>query len=261
VCAGSDDKSTRDLQNQASVIWPECDASVQNTEQSFRVRFRDQTCSLQDTLRRASQEPMILAFPTTAGYQMIPQRLLRVFSSATVGLVLLAATTTVEAKVVRWDLRNVTFGSDVVPNADGSASGFFLFDADASLGKQLIAWDISVTPFPPLPAYRLSSIFEPDRGHQYDEHFLYFYSKVLYDVDPYGRTAIELDLFPGAPLSDAGGIVPLGGYERSTYIVAGHARDILTGQLAATVPEPSQVLLLASAFAILVAFSARRPAH
>src|SRR6476469_8576396 len=118
---------------------------------------------------------------------------LRGFSSAALGLLLLAAMPTAAAKVMRWDLQNVTFGSDIAPNAGGSASGFFLFDADAVPGKQLIAWDISVTPYIPLPAYRFSSLLEPDRGHQYGSG-LTFISKSLYDVDPVGRTAIALEL-------------------------------------------------------------------
>jgi hypothetical protein len=147
-----------------------------------------------------------------------------------------------QAKVVRWDLENVTFGSDVAPNAQGSGSGFFLFDADAAPGSKLIAWDISVRPYPPLPAYRFNSLTEPDRGHQY-ENSVYFYSKTLYDLDPVGRIAIELVLTPDAALSDAGGTLALSGTEGTTYIT--EPRKIVTGQLvAATIPEPSQILLL-----------------
>ena len=139
---------------------------------------------------------------------------------AAVGLVMLAAIEGASAKVVKWQLENVKFD-------DGDpVTGFFLFDADASPDKRLVGLDILLTPFDPLPAYRLNSLelgdtwlpeTDIDCGNPGAGGCILLFSKILYDIDPIGRTSIELDLWPDTALSDGGGKAALSGFETDTY--------------------------------------------
>jgi hypothetical protein len=154
------------------------------------------------------------------------------------------------AKVVRWDLKNVTF--EKLEQEQSTASGFFLFDADASPDQRLVSWDITITNFL-LPTYRFlpASGFNSGGGSFEPQDDIYCFnspgcivlsSRALLELDPVGRTGIDLFLFPQSPLSDAGGHVPLGGYERDTYY-GPPDQSIVTGELVA-VPEATQVLPL-----------------
>lgn len=162
------------------------------------------------------------------------------------------------AKVVRWDLQNVTFESF---GEQSSASGFFLFDADASPDKRLVSWDITITNFV-LPAYRFIPASGVTSGGGWFDYpkddqscfnslgCIVFLSRTLLEIDPIGRTAILLYLFPESPLSDAGGHIALGGYEHDTYY-GWSDQFIVTGGLVAAVPEASQILLLIVGFIAL----------
>jgi hypothetical protein len=175
------------------------------------------------------------------------------------GLFLLGGAQLASAKVLQWQLQNVKF-SDGEPIV-----GSFFFDADASADKRLISWDIAITAFPFLPAYRFNSEAEPGNAHWVpldgsvrcgnQAGCLEFFSKTLFDLDPIGRTAIVLSLLPDSPLSDAGGRVTLSGDEECTYFC--DRRDIVAGQLVA-VPEASKSLLFSVGLAILLGISTWR---
>jgi len=159
------------------------------------------------------------------------------------------------AKVLEWQLQNVKFD-------DGDpVSGSFFFDAEAAPDKRLVAWDISITSFTNLPAYRFNSAVEPGKGFwSLDEWCrnlgpmcIGIFSKQLYELDPFGRVAIILTLVPDAFLSDAGGTVAVGGYEDDTYFGAAFPpRHIVSGHLVA-VPEASEGKLFALTLALLIA--------
>ena len=190
---------------------------------------------------------------------MVTKRRIELFLLvASMGLLLLDGGQLASAKVLQWELQNVKF-SDGEPIA-----GSFFFDADASRAK-LISWDIAITAFDFLPAYRFNSEAEPGNAYWYQEDVGYpcgtqagcldFFSKTLLDVDPIGRTAIVLNLQPHSPLSDAGGKVTLSGIEACTYFCPD--RTIVAGQLVA-VPEASTGLLFSLGLAILLGISTCR---
>jgi hypothetical protein len=67
------------------------------------------------------------------GYHMLS--LTKILLVAAVCLALLSGSNAVSARVLRWDLENVTF-------EDGEAVRVFLFDADSK--SPLVSWDIYV---------------------------------------------------------------------------------------------------------------------
>jgi len=172
-------------------------------------------------------------------------------AAACLGLALLGDAPLASAKVLQWNLQNVTF-------EDGDkVTGSFFFDADASDNSRLISWNISIPALNELPAYTFNSTTEPANFQFFGDN-IQFFSKVLLDVDPVGRTAITLQLNPQSALTDAGGSVPVLGSEGCTYICS--ERDIVSGTLvaAAAVPEPTSALALAFAVAGFAGFSTLR---
>src|SRR3954453_18062241 len=157
---------------------------------------------------------------------MMTARVRKVFLAMGLGLALMSAIGVASAKVLRWDLLNVTFQDE------GTATGFFLFDADvANQNHPLISYDITLGggnvdwPFPPYRFTGAMSGFEPSNpGIQ---HFL-FYS------NPIGGNFLALSLESPA-LSDAGGKVQLRGppngasYVQFTYF--GESRSLTSGYL------------------------------
>jgi hypothetical protein len=169
---------------------------------------------------------------------------------AAFAVMLLGAPRLADARVVRWELHSVVFD-------DGDpVNGYFLFDATAGPYNRLVGWDISITAFAGLPAYRFSSMREPYGSSLPPSDFdcgqragcLRFDSRTLFEVDPVGRTGIVLSLVPSAPLSDAGGEVFVGGLESCTYYC--DYRYIAGGEISA-IPEPSRALFLAVAYTAL----------
>jgi hypothetical protein len=172
-----------------------------------------------------------------------------VLAAACFGLALLGDAHLASANVVQWNLSNVTF-------EDGDkVTGSFFFDADASGNSRLISWNISIPALNELPAYTFNSATEP-ANFQFFGNNIQFFSKVLLDVDPVGRTAITLQLNPASALTDAGGSVAVTGSEGCTYICS--ERDIVSGALVAAVPEPSSALALAFGIAAFAGFSTLR---
>jgi len=185
-------------------------------------------------------------------------------------LALLGGTELISAKVLRWDLQNVTFEDG------GTAHGFFLFDADAPRPAEgappLIDWDISVDERPIyFPGIRLTPANTPYgeildiSGGPAEPVFpaVYFVGPSFYD--PIGRNVLELSLVLDHPLTDAGGAVALHTESRPrsneflSYTAV--ARFLITGEVVA-IPEPSQVRLLSIAvllflFSALVRFLSR----
>src|SRR4051794_39139707 len=95
---------------------------------------------------------------------MMTARVPKVFLAMALGLALISAMGVASANVLRWDLQNVTFLDG------GTASGFFLFDADASLPKSVVDWDITLgggNATWPFPAFR----FTPTTGIGGNESF------------------------------------------------------------------------------------------
>ena len=165
---------------------------------------------------------------------------------AALAVMLLGGPRLADARVVRWELHSVMFD-------DGDpVNGYFLFDANAGPYNRLVGWDISITAFAGLPAYRFSSMREPYGSSLPPSDFdcgqragcLRFDSRTLFEVDPVGRTGIVLSLVPSAPLSDAGGKVFVSGLESCTYYC--DYRYIAGGEISA-IPEPSKALFLAGA--------------
>jgi hypothetical protein len=165
------------------------------------------------------------------------------------------------AKVLRWDLQNVTFEDG------GTASGFFLFDADIPFVNHtdrppttgLVSWDIAVEgeapPCPPecFPPYR----FTPSSTSYgaADASSLGLVGPSFYD--PGGRNSLHFGLGFDTPLSDAGGAVQVTGGQSWSYFCCTNSRSVITGQVVA-IPEPSEALFLALGLAALVSFSTWR---
>jgi hypothetical protein len=158
--------------------------------------------------------------------------------AAALGLALLHETEPATATVLRWDLQNVTF------DAGGTASGFFLFDADnlqvpspgSPRSPMLVDWSIEVTgsvlPCEPcLPLFR----FTPGNTPFASAGPLFVFLNGPSFYDPVGRNSLRLQLDFDSPLSDAGGTVGLSGGEELIYF--GYSRSIVSGQIKAISPK------------------------
>jgi hypothetical protein len=168
---------------------------------------------------------------------------------------LLADTELANAKVVRWKLQHVQFDDG------GAATGFFLVDPNATWSPSgwstnpLVGWDLTVQPGPPAgqilpPGYRFSSASEPFGTTSPEKNVVVVYSHAFLNIDPVGRTALQLQLFFDRPLSDlAPSAAITGGFENYTYFYDG-ARYITAGEIVA-VPEPAAALLLSFGLAAL----------
>jgi len=78
--------------------------------------------------------------------------------SVALGLSSLATAQLASPRVLKWELKDVKFddGDPVI--------GYLLFDAAAASDKKLVGWDIGISALGLLPAYRFSSLFQPEQG-------------------------------------------------------------------------------------------------
>jgi hypothetical protein len=150
------------------------------------------------------------------------------------------------ANVLRWDLQNVTFQDG------GTATGFFLYDADAPERQQLVGYDVTLgvgNAAWPFPALRWTTA----SGGALDEQngsLIFVGPTGLFDP-VLGRGSMYLNLFFARDsLSDAGGAVTFTDLRvYDTY--SGPSRGGLTGYVVA-IPEPSGTLLLALGLAAIM---------
>jgi hypothetical protein len=178
-------------------------------------------------------------------------------SVVALGAALLTNAEIATAKIVRWELQNVTFADG------GTAGGFFLWDAEASGVKQIVSWDIAIDgmdpPCPPcIPPFR----FTPASGWGDGGSGIYGESEIMlqsfssfYDR----RNFLELRLIFESILSDAGGRVAILGPGQSAELLGyfGVIRSITGGQVIA-IPELSEALFLALGLAVVMSFLAWR---
>ncbi len=180
---------------------------------------------------------------------MMMARAVKPLLATALNLALVSGIEVANAKVVRWDLQNVTFG------VGGNATGFFLFDADAPHNHQVVGWDItlgavsSAWPFPP---YRFTpdsaSVMggnvpvAPGVGDFVFGGFIVYSSQSFYPDD---RNILQLSLEFARQLSDAGGTVALRTIaEGNSYVAFSYpyeGRGLTTGYLVA-IPEPTTLL-------------------
>jgi hypothetical protein len=151
------------------------------------------------------------------------------------------------AKVVRWELQGVRF------NDGATASGFFLLDTDGPRYAPLRGWDVLVELGPNGeqgngPGYHFSSAYDP-HGITWEKQIVDLASPTLYDVDPVGRTSLQLQFSLDHPLTEFVGRADIT-YGFQGYSYPGVFRYISAGEVVA-LPEPAAALLLGFGFALL----------
>lgn len=185
---------------------------------------------------------------------------------------LLGINQAVQAMPIEWDLKNLTFDDG------GTVNGFFVWDAGASQGAQLVNFDIkvsggNVTAFPAFE-YTLSNSI-PD-GAQASNSSLFNLDGVLTPITFVRITSDsfisdrsrELRLSFSPFLTDAGGTALLyfpdpkfGTVVPGECYNCGPFRGIITGEAVAAVPEPSTLLLLGLGLVGLAGWRRKQQSH
>lgn len=179
------------------------------------------------------------------------------------------------AKVLRWDLQDVTL-PDGSTNIGAAASGYFLFDTAT---HAVVGWDIdvegSIPPYPGrcgppqaawqcFPAYRfippnsrlVGPLYGPFLSIPNENQALLDWSRADGNDfgDPVGRQNMGFRVIVGTSSFDFPGVKSAHAREYWTYM-GGDRRD--DGRLVA-VPEPAGILFLALGLFILMGFCVRR---
>jgi hypothetical protein len=183
--------------------------------------------------------------------------------AAVLGLSLIAGGQSASAKILRWDLQNVTF------EGGGTANGYFLYDTSIEgcfsdppgHAHCVTSWDIEIPGDTTggFPDFEFTSLTSgaiggniPHGSVSIPEGSLISFYSLSHWGDPIGRQALAFRLYVPSPLTDAGGTVPLGLQDGSNSIphteeywtYFGPSRSARTGEVFA-VPEPCLALGLA----------------
>lgn len=192
------------------------------------------------------------------------------------GAALFTAAEVASAKVVRWDLQNVTL-PDGSAASGANATGFFLFDTDTG---HTLDWDLAVEGSTPADPTRANVCGQPESGNGYKcfpayrfipsnsthsgpfqepERCTTGFPTCLIQVwyradgedfgDPLGRQNMNFILEIDASSLDFGGVKAAHAYQCWSYF--GNCRYGSAGQVVA-VPEPAEAFLLAVGLGMLL---------